>query len=170
MLSVRSSIFSPKLLVRTLVLLALPLHASVIGMNTPAKSLTVARVMELPAAQRGPWLDYIKRSEAQMAADKAGLAAEREGLAMIPPLPKQGFSGRALNLHRGPDFYKTDEAKHTGDIILSFQTPGGGWSKNLTMDEPRQRGQLYATANLAPTKVEAGDFDIPKDEHWHYIS
>jgi PelA/Pel-15E family pectate lyase len=170
MLSVRTFLISPKLIVRSLVLLALPLHASVIGTNTPAKSLTVARVMELPAAQRAPWLAYIKASETQMAADKASLAKEREGLTVIPPLPKQGFSGRALNLHRGPDFYKTDEAKRTGDIILSFQTPGGGWSKNLAMDEPRAPGQLYATANLAPTASALGDFDEPKDVHWHYIS
>jgi hypothetical protein len=170
MLSVRIHIFTPKLIVRSLVLLAVPLHASVVGTNTPANPLTVARVMALPAAQRAPWLAYIKNSEDQMRADKAALAAEREGLAAIPPLPKQGFSGRALNLHRGPDYYKTDEAKHTGDIILSFQTPGGGWSKNLAMDEPRQRGQLYATANLAPTASAPGDFDEPKDEKWHYIS
>jgi hypothetical protein len=171
MLSVRSLMLSPKFFLRSFVLLALPLHASVIGMNTPAKSLTAARIMaELPAAQRAPWLDYIKKSDAQMAADKASLAKEREGLATIPPLPKQGFSGRTLNLHRGPDFYKTDEAKHTGDIIISFQTPGGGWSKNLTMDEPRQRGQLYATANLSPVASAPGDFDEPKDEKWHYIS
>jgi Pectic acid lyase len=170
MLSVRASIISPKFVVRFLLLAVLPLHASVVGTNTPAKSLTVERVMALPAAQRAPWLAYIKNSEAQMAADKAALAKEREGLATIPPLPKQGFSGRAIPLHRGPEFYKSDEAKRTGDIILSFQTPGGGWSKNLAMDEPRQRGQLYATANLAPVSSAKGDFDEPKDEKWHYIS
>jgi len=170
MLSVRTFPVSSRSLLRVLLIAALPLHASVVGTNTPAKSLTVDRVMQLPAAQRAPWLAYIKASEAQMAADKAALAKEREGLTAVPPLPKQGFAGRTMNLHRGPDYYKTDEAKHTGDIILSFQTPGGGWSKNLAMDDARQRGQLYATANLAPTKVEPGDFDIPKDEHWHYIS
>jgi len=175
MLFVRNHIFLPSfvsknLIVRSLILLAVPLHASVIGTNTPAKSLTVERVMALPAAQRAPWLAYIKRSEAQMVADKASLADERSWLATIPPLPKQGFSGRAIPLHRGPEFYKSDEAKHIGDIIVSFQTPGGGWSKNLAMDEPRQRGQIYATANLAPTKSAPGDFDEPKDEKWHYIS
>ena len=175
MLSVRKLIFSPsfvskKLFVRCLLLAVVPLHASVIGMNTPAKSLTVDRVMSLPAAQRAPWLAYIKSSEAQMIADKASLAKEREGLTVIPPLPKQGNSGRALNLHRGPDYYKTDEAKKTGDIILSFQTPGGGWSKNLAMDTPRLPGQLYATANLSPVASAPGDFDEPKDEKWHYIS
>jgi hypothetical protein len=105
-----------------------------------------------------------------MVADKASLAKEREGLGTIPPLPRQGFSGRAIPLHRAPEFYKSDEAKHIGNIILSFQTPGGGWSKNLAMDEPRQRGQIYATANLPPTPQPKGDFDEPKDEKWHYIS
>ena len=150
---------------------ALPLQASVIGSNTPAKSLTVERVMQLPAAERGPWLDYIHRSEAQMKADKAGLAAERDGLKELPGLPKQSFSARTIPTHRAADFYTSDEAKHIGDVILSFQTPGGGWSKNLDMSgETRQRGQLYATANLSPVEGDADDFDKPHDPAWHYIS
>ena len=152
-------------------LIVLPLHASVIGSNTPAMSLTEARVMTLPVGQRGPWLDYLKRSSAQMQADKAALAKEREGLAEIPPLPKQGFSARSMPLHRAPEYYKSDEARKVGDTILSFQTPGGGWSKNLDFSVgPRLRGQIYATANLPPTPQPKDDFDYPKDETWHYIS
>ena len=152
-------------------LIVLPLHASVIGMNTPAMSLTEARVMTLPAGQRGPWLDYLKRSAAQMQADKAALAKEREGLVAIPPLPKQGFSARSMPLHRAPEYYKSDEARKVGDTILSFQTPGGGWSKNLDFSVgPRLNGQIYATANLPPTPQPKDDFDYPKDENWHYIS
>ena len=58
----------------------LPLHASVIGVSKPAESLTEARVIALPVAQRGPWLDYLKRSAEQMRADKAVLSAERMGM------------------------------------------------------------------------------------------
>jgi hypothetical protein len=149
----------------------LSLQASVIGHNTPAMTLTRARVMQLPAAKRGPWLAYLERSAAQMRADKAGLAAERVGMKELPPLPKQGFSARSIPLHRDAEFYKSDEAKHIGDVIVSFQTPGGGWSKNLDMSgEPRQPGQLYATANLAPVEGQADDFDKPLDPAWHYIS
>jgi len=151
--------------------IVLPLHALVIGMNTPAMSLTEARVMTLPAEKRGAWLDYLKRSAAQMQVDKAALAKEREGLAEIPPLPKQGFSARSMPLHREPDYYKSEEARRVGDVILSFQTPGGGWSKNLDFSVgPRLRGQIYATANLPPTPQDKDDFDLPKDETWHYIS
>ena len=127
--------------------------------------------MALPAAQRGPWLDYLKRSEAQMVADRAALSKEREGMAEVPGLPKQGFSARSMPLHRAPEYYKSDEARKVGDTILSFQTPGGGWSKNLDFGVgPRLKGQIYATANLPPTPQPKDDYDYPKDETWHYIS
>jgi hypothetical protein len=150
--------------------LVLPLHPAVIGTSKPAESLTAARInATLGAAKRGPWLEYLHRSEVQMAADKAALAAERSGMTDLPPLPKQGFSGRAVPLHRAPEFYKSAEARRIGDTILSFQIASGGWSKNLAMDTPRLRGQLYATANLAPTPEQEGDFDKPLDPKWHYM-
>jgi PelA/Pel-15E family pectate lyase len=151
-------------------LILLPLHASIIGMSTPAASLTEARIQTLPTAQRGPWLDYLRRSAEQMRADKAALAAERTGLKVIPPLPKQDVSARSIPLHRAPEFYKSDTARHIGDVILSFQTAAGGWSKNLDMSGPlRLRGQSYATANLAPVSSGPGDFDQAGDESWHYV-
>jgi hypothetical protein len=160
---------SGTLCARWVILLALPLHASVVGMNTPAESLTVARVMKLPAGERVPWLEYIRRSQQQMVVDKAALAAEREGLSTIPPLPAQGNSARAIPLHREAAYYASGEAKRLGNIIVSFQTPAGGWSKNLRMKEARQRGQSYAAANLAPVASPPGDFDEPLDETWHYV-
>jgi hypothetical protein len=148
----------------------LPLHASVIGVSQPAESLTVARVMTLSPAQRGPWLAYLKRSDAQKAADKRVLAEERAAMKETPPLPIQGSSARSVPLHRDAAFYKSDEARHIGDVILSFQTSAGGWSKNLDMSGPaRLKGQSYATSNLAPVESGAGDFDEPQDPNWHYI-
>lgn len=153
-----------------------PMQAAVIGMNTPVKPLTVERVRtEVPKGEQAAWLAYLRRSTEQMGADKAALAAERAGMTEVPGLPKQGFSGRALRLHEPAAFYKSEEARRTGEIILSFQTPAGGWSKNLLMDAPRLKGQSYATANLAPTTASGGaegapsDFDTPKDAKWHYV-
>src|ERR1700744_709719 len=152
-----------------LLLLLLPLHAAVIGTSKPAESLTAARINAmLPAAQRKAWLDYLHRSAEQMATDKAALAKEREGMTDIPPLPKQGFSGRAIPLHRTPEFYKSAEARRIGDVIVSFQIASGGWSKNLAMDTPRLRGQIYATANLPPTPEQEAHSDKPLDPKWHY--
>jgi len=156
-------------LILCLVALA-PLHASVIGVSKPAESLTAARVMTLPVVQHGPWLAYLKRSEDQMRADKAVMAAERAGMTEIPPLPKPHFSARSIPLHREAAFYKSDEARHISETILSFQTPAGGWSKNLDMGGPaRLRGQSYAGANLAPVESGPDDFDKAADENWHYV-
>ncbi|MES2392480.1 MAG: pectate lyase [Acidobacteriota bacterium] len=133
-------------------------------------SLTKERVMQLPAAQRAAWLEYLKRSQTQMAADKAALAAERAGLVAVPELPKQSFSARTIPLHRAADFYASDEAKHIGDVVLSFQTPAGGWSKNLDMSgAARLPGQSFTTGNLAPVEGQEGDFDKPVDAAWHYV-
>lgn len=154
-----------------LAILCLPLHASVIGTSRPAEPLTEARVLALPATQRGPWLAYLQRSEAHGKADRAALAREREDKAEVPPLPRQGNSARTIPLHRDPAFYTSDEARHIGDVILSFQTASGGWSKNLDMSgSPRLKGQIYAAANAAPTPAQEGDFDKPRDEKWHYIA
>lgn len=166
MLSVRN-LLSP--LLSSLVIL-LPLHGSVIGFSKPAQSLTVARVMTLPSAQQGPWLAYLKRSAAQMRADKSVLAAERAGMAEIPPLPPTVSSARSIPVHRDAAFYRSDEARHVADVILSFQTPSGGWSKNLDMaGASRLRGQSYTAANLAPVSSGPGDFDEPADPNWHYV-
>ena len=158
-------------LARVGLLLVLPMHASVIGTNTPAMSLTEARVMALPAGERGPWLEYLRRSGEQMRADKAALAAERAGLATLPGLPKSSGSAHSIPTRRDAAFYKSDETRHIAEVVLSFQTPGGGWSKNLDMGAVvRPRGQSYAGANLSPVPGTAKDFDNPLDENWHYIS
>jgi PelA/Pel-15E family pectate lyase len=144
-------------------------NATVIGVSTVAPSLTEARVRaELPKSEQGPWLAYLKRSDEQKAADKAALAAERVGLTEIPPLPKEGFSGRGIPLRRDAAFYKSAEARKIADIIVSFQIPSGGWSKNLAMDAPRARGQMYAANNLS-RYLGSDDFDEPKDPNWNYV-
>jgi hypothetical protein len=67
-----------------------PGYAAVIGMNTPVKPLTEERVrVVVPSAHQGPWLQYLKRSSEQMAADKTVLAQEREGMTEIPALPSR---------------------------------------------------------------------------------
>lgn len=158
-----------RLAVSALVVL-LPFHASIIGVSKPTQSLTRERILaEVPKAQQKAWLDYLARSEAQMAADKTALAAERVGMTEVPPLPKQGFSGRAMPLHRDAAFYATPDAHRMGEIVLSYQLASGGWSKNLAMNEARAKGQFYATYNLPPTPQKDDDFDKPHDEHWHYM-
>jgi PelA/Pel-15E family pectate lyase len=146
-----------------------PLHAAVIGISKPAESITAARIAHLPPKDRALWTVYLDRSQQQMRIDRTTLAAERILGAPEPPLPKESFSGRSMPLHRDAAWYGTPEAQHIADVIVSFQTPAGGWSKNLDMSGPvRQRGQSYTTNNIS-RYLGPDDFDAPKDPHWNYV-
>lgn len=147
---------------------SIPLHATVIGVSKPAESITQARIDTLPAAERAAWSAYLERSNEQQQRDRAALAAERAHLATIPPLPKESSSARSIPRDRDAAFYRSPEARHIADTILSFQLPNGGWSKNLDMSGPaRLRGQSYMADNLSK-HLSPDDFDAPRDPLWNY--
>jgi PelA/Pel-15E family pectate lyase len=77
-----------------------------------------------------------------------------------------------MPMDRDPAWYSTPEARHIGDVIVSFQTPGGGWSKNMSRSGAlRLPGQAYAANNLARfLDLYPDDFDTPRDPNWNYIS
>jgi len=153
-----------------LALAASGLAAKVVGVSEATPSLTQARIDQLPKAQRAAWTAYLERSTAQEQADRAALAAERKGLAEIPPRPAERGFPNSMPLDRAPAWYGTPEARHVADVIVSFQTPGGGWSKNMSMaGEPRKRGQDYAPDNIS-RYLGPDDFDTPRDREWNYIS
>ena len=159
------------LVLAVLVSVVLPPHPVVLGVSKPSESLTAARVMAtLPKAEQKPWLEYLKRSEAQEAVDKAALAAERAKLTgPIPPLPRESGSGRSMPLERDAAFYKSEEALHTAQTIVSFQIPNGGWSKNLDMTgPPRLPGQSYTPNNISRF-LGPDDFDKPANPDWNYV-
>jgi PelA/Pel-15E family pectate lyase len=61
------------------------------------------------------------------------------------------------------------EAIHIADAIVSFQTPAGGWGKNLNVaDHSRRKGESFAPNNLSHY-LAPGDFDTPADPHWNYV-
>lgn len=143
---------------------------STIGTNPPAESITRARIAKLPQAQRGAWLKYLDRSEQQRQTDKDAFQAELKHAGITTPTePPHGYSARSIPLDRDASWYGSAEARHIADVVVSFQTPAGGWSKNLDMSkEARHTGERYGPNNesrfLAP-----GDFDTPKEPDWNYI-
>jgi PelA/Pel-15E family pectate lyase len=141
-------------------------HASVIGKNQPAQSLTVERLSELPAAQRAAWASYIKRSQTQMQKDRATLAAELAP-GEAPPSPPEAGSGH-MALDKDAAWYASAEARAIADTIVSFQTPAGGWSKNQDRTKPpRLKGQRYA--NNAEHMALDDSFDTPVDRFWTFV-
>ncbi|MFG6441658.1 pectate lyase [Roseateles sp. LKC17W] len=158
-------------LAHRLAVLALALSSSAfaaqIGAIPPAEALTTARVEALPLAERGAWQAYLARSDAQRAADRAVLAAERQGLAELPAPPASGNGAASLPLDRPTAWYASEPARAVARNILSYQTPAGGWGKNQPRDAaPRQRGQAFV-ADGNPKAPSPGDFDKPG--HWSYV-
>jgi len=145
--------------------------AAIVGTNTPAPRLTEARVAALPADEAAAWKEYLARSAARRKADQAALAEElrKHNLKHISIPPSAGRGGRTLPLHRPSEWYAGDEARRIADIVLSFQTPSGGWSKNLNMmSKPRAPGMHFAPENSSRFAGE-GDFDLSSDASWNYV-
>lgn len=144
-------------------------QAEVLRLNTPAVGLTSDRIGALPDAERGPWAEYLARSQAQHLADRAALAAELPAGVAPPPPPKAvGPAHYNMPLDRPADWYATAEARAVADAIVSFQTPAGGWSKNQDRSIARLPGQRFS--NDAETMEQnPANFDAPADRFWTFV-
>jgi PelA/Pel-15E family pectate lyase len=153
-----------------LVLAAATLSAAVVGTSVAAPSLTSERIAALPAAQRSAWKSYLERSERQRQADRAFLAAELKAAGLAEPLtPPSANSARGMPLDRPIEWYAGADARRIAHIVVSFQTPAGGWSKNLDLtSHPRRPGEHFAGDNLSHY-LAPGDFDTPHDPKWNYV-
>lgn len=152
--------------------LGTPLGASVVGMNTPSSPVSEARIATLPKAEQAAWHTYLERSEKKQAEDKAVFAAELKAANLTAPLiPPLGRNAASVPGEDQPEsWYRTDEARHLADIVVSFQTPSGGWSKNLNLrDHIRRPGELWAAENGSKF-LSTMDFDRPENPSWHYIA
>lgn len=144
--------------------------AAVIGMNEAASALTPSRVSSLPDTQRAAWQEYLARSEAQLSRDKASLAAELAPGQPLPPPPAEGKGADTMPLDKPAAWYTSKAARHVADVIVSFQTPAGGWGKNQPRDGAlRLPGQHYTGENVAKVKSGSNDLDAARDRDWHYV-
>jgi PelA/Pel-15E family pectate lyase len=144
--------------------------AAIIGTNVPARSLTAERIALLPAARQAAWNSYLSRSDRQLHADQSFLQAElREHGLKESTLPPSGRSASSIPLEKPTAWYGEAEGRRIADIIVSFQTPAGGWSKNLNMTvHPRAPGESFAPNNRSRFLGE-GDFDAPHNPRWNYV-
>jgi PelA/Pel-15E family pectate lyase len=146
------------------------LQAATIGANTPARSLTRERIAQLPKSEQKAWRAYLERSEQLRAADKAAFAAEVKAAGVTTPTePAHGWDARCLPLEREAAWYASDEARRFADNLITYQTPAGGWGKNMDMaHEPRKPGERYAPNNISHF-LAADDYDKPAEPDWDYI-
>ncbi len=105
-----------------------------------------------------------------MQADRAFLQNEMRTNGMEKSAAPREIRGvKGIDLDWPADWYGQPEGRHIADVIVSFQTPAGGWSKNLDMTTSnRAPGEPFAPNNnslfLAPQ-----DNDAPQDTNWNYV-
>ncbi|WP_185234142.1 pectate lyase [Teredinibacter franksiae] len=89
------------------------------------------------------WADYFQRSKDHTQAYRTLLQQELgEKEDFEKPSKAKDFG---LNMEQPPAFYKTPEAARLAEIVISYQTPSGGWSKAVDMSKSkRRRGQGFS--------------------------
>src|ERR1043166_180609 len=146
------------------------LSAAIIGTNSAALPLTAERIAGLPKNLQPAWQKYLERSERQLRADQGFFRAEMKNHGVKESLsPPTGTSRSRLPLNQPAAWYGQVEALRIADIVISFQTPAGGWSKNLDLTQhPRAPGEQFAAGNTS-IYLASFDNDAPRDAHWNFV-
>lgn len=110
-----------------------------------AEPVTADAIARLPASEQAVWKSYLERSQTNANGDQAALqkelAAQKMSVALKAP------SGGDFKLSKSDDaWFGSDEAKTLADVILSYQTPSGGWSKHTGYSSgPRKPGMQWTS-------------------------
>jgi len=96
------------------------------------------------ASDEAAWKTYLVTSEKLRQIDQDFLNAELKKLGKNKPELPEYTKEFGFEVKQAPDWFKSAEGKQVMDIILSFQTPSGGWSKRTDMSKaPRKPGQAF---------------------------
>ena len=124
-------------------------RAAIIGTNVPSQPLTWRRISGIASPYRSEWEHYFQRSTEQLKADQDFFFKEMKAHGIKEATnapPSRSFNGIPFN--RDADWYAGTQACHIADVIVSFQTPAGGWSKRLDMTaRARVPGEMYTSDN-----------------------
>ena len=144
--------------------------AGIIGTNVPAAPLTHERIATLPATQQTAWKKYLDHSERLRRADQAALQKEMAQRGLERSIVAPASRGvRSVPLERGADWYAGDEARRIADIVVSFQTPAGGWGKNLDFSKHlREPGEDFTPDNSSRF-TGTNDYETSHDVRWSYV-
>lgn len=114
--------------------------------SSRAEPLTPERFQSLPVAERPLWQTYWERSLMNAKKDAAALEAELSSAKRSSATKAPTGGDFKLSVKLGDAWFGQDEAKQLADVILSYQTPSGGWSKhNGYTKGPRLPGMQWSS-------------------------
>jgi PelA/Pel-15E family pectate lyase len=116
--------------------------------------LSEQRLRALPESERAPWLRYLTISRELGALDRDSMARELARLGRDRPT-RAPYAAGPFDADAPDSGLRTDSVRRVADIVLTFQTPSGGWSKHVDMTRRgRQPGESYYS----------------ESESWNYIA
>lgn len=96
----------------------------------PNVILSEERVSSLPPEEQKNWQAYLQRSHTELIRSQHLLSEELTDQSLdAPKIPKDG--GHPPSTKHDPGWFRSDPAHDLAATIISFQTPAGGWAKNL---------------------------------------
>jgi PelA/Pel-15E family pectate lyase len=113
-----------------------------------AEPVSQERIGALAESERPAWSAYVARSEERAQADRDAIAAELRELGLDSAVRAPSGGDFKVPEKIDPAWYASPETARLADVVLSYQTPGGGWSKHTGYSEgARQRGMLFTSQN-----------------------
>ncbi|WP_052480866.1 pectate lyase [Gilvimarinus agarilyticus] len=108
-----------------------------------ALSLLLCSPLPILAATGQSLPEYRALSQSLALADQHAFAQELTAAGREQALPAPATKRFGFDPNAPDEFFHSAEARRIADIILSYQTPSGGWSKRTDMGHaPRQPGQM----------------------------
>jgi PelA/Pel-15E family pectate lyase len=111
-----------------------------------AEPYDAKRIEALPPSEKADWTNYESQSRTLAQTDVDTLQSELQTQGMTKALRAPDGGDFKLSKKTGDPWYATEEAKQLADIILSYQTPSGGWSKHTGYSQgPRKPGMQWSS-------------------------
>ena len=106
--------------------------------------VSAARIAALRPKQRDAWNAYLATSRATHDRDTASMRRKLRAAGMTAMTRGPYTHDFSVKDYMTPAWFATDTAIRMADVILTFQTPNGGWSKHVDFTKhPRRPGESY---------------------------
>lgn len=109
-------------------------------------NLTIERILTLPEKEATAWKHFLEESHKKMTADKDFFEKEMSINSVQESfLPPEGRVFGTIDLNKNADrWFSSPEATRIAEIVISFQTPSGGWCKGVDLTQHvRQPGERF---------------------------
>ena len=127
---------------------ALALMIAVGTSSLSAEPVSRERIGTLAAPERPAWSAYLARSEERAQADRDAITVELRELGSDSAARAPSGGDFKVPEKIDPAWYASPETARLADVVLSYQTPSGGWSKHTGYSQgPRRRGMLFTSQN-----------------------